>query len=170
MLTKEISEVEKEIERVKEWLSCKDIPLKTDNELDNFRFNERYLLQEEAKLSILKSAQAKFDKFKQEELEFLKLLNSVDNNKIGQLIDQRITLFLHSQQNEKAILEASESISNKRDGSSADTLLKYYQAKFNKFVEDLKLDIKRMSPTHEVSKEMLLKRIDELSSKQEGTK
>jgi hypothetical protein len=40
-----------------------------------------------------KSAQAKFDKFKQEELEFLKLLNSVDNNKIGELIDQRITLF-----------------------------------------------------------------------------
>jgi hypothetical protein len=30
----------------------------------------------------------------------------------------------------------------------------------------LKLDIKKMSPTHEVSKEMLLKRIDELSSKE----
>jgi len=42
------------------------------------------------------------------------------------------------------------------------------QVKFDKFVEDLKLDIKKMSPTHEVSKEMLLKRIDELSSKQEG--
>ena len=75
MLTKEISEVEK---------GCgNDCPADFDCLCPTCQ----------AKLSTLKSAQAKFDKFMEEELEFLKLLNSVDNNKIGELIDQRITLF-----------------------------------------------------------------------------
>jgi hypothetical protein len=54
MLTKEISEVEKEIERFK------DMRIYADDENIN---EEEYLLMQSEKLSTLKSAQAKFDKF-----------------------------------------------------------------------------------------------------------
>jgi hypothetical protein len=109
MLTKEIADIEKGCGTI-EW----------GNNEDRVKCGDAYLCGIcEAKLSTLKSAQQKFDKFKQEELEFLKLLNSVDNNKIGELIDQRITLFVSQQRNEHIGKSVSaDELSSKQEESN----------------------------------------------------
>jgi hypothetical protein len=173
MLTKEISEVEKEIEQ----------EFKMLNEgYGSHEARDRNIDLLRAKLSTLKSAQAKFDKFvedlkasavtpymtvqimESQPKEKFKLKCFVDTDLIDELSSKQEGK-MSNYSKEKAIKEL-----NRMNFKYGNLSNKYAElkAKFNKFVEDLKTDIKKMSPTHEVSKEMLLKRIDELSSKQEG--
>jgi len=71
MLTKEISEVEKEIERL-EKLGI----YATDENIND----EEYLLMQSEKLSTLKSAQVKFDKFVEDLKEGMKpIIENIEN-------------------------------------------------------------------------------------------